>query len=81
MSRVVWFAAGAGAGLYATVRARRVAEAVTPDGLRDRARAWALGASLLRDEVVVASAEKETELRRRLGPAPTGRPEIERGRT
>lgn len=72
MSRAVWFVAGAGAGIYGMVKARRVAEAVTPDGLRDRRQAYALGARILRDEVAQGAAEKETELRARLGLAPTG---------
>jgi len=86
MSRAIWFIAGAGAGVYGVVKARRAAEAVTPDGLRDRRHAWALGARILRDEVAAGSAEKEIELRARLGLAPTGHeptrtPEIERGST
>ncbi|MEZ5191145.1 MAG: DUF6167 family protein [Nocardioides sp.] len=36
MRRGLWFVAGAGAGVYATACARRVAEAFTADGLRDR---------------------------------------------
>jgi len=86
MSRALWFVAGAGAGVYGVVKARRAAEAVTPDGLRDRRQAWALGARILRDEVAAGSAEKEIELRARLGLAPTGQQptrtsEIERGST
>jgi len=86
MSRALWFVAGAGAGVYGVIRARRAAEVLTPDGLRDRRQAYALAARLLRDEVIAGSAEKEIELRDRLGLTPTGqhtiRPsEIERGRT
>ena len=44
IGRGVWFAAGAAAGVYATVKARRVAEAFTPDGIRDRLNAVGLGA-------------------------------------
>ena len=40
MARTFWFAAGAGAGVYAMTRARRVREALTADGLRDRLTAW-----------------------------------------
>jgi len=76
MSRAFWFVAGAGAGVYGLVKARRVAEALTPDGLRDRRTAYALGARMLRDEAAAASAEKEIELRQRLGLVPTGRPEL-----
>jgi uncharacterized protein HemX len=67
MSRALWFVAGAGAGVYGMVKARRAQQALTPDGLRDRAGSLALGARMLRDEVAQARAEKELELRERLG--------------
>jgi hypothetical protein len=76
MSRTFWFAAGAGAGLYAMNRARRVREAFTADGLRDRARGVAHGARLLREEFAQGRIEKETELRERLGLVPHGRHEL-----
>lgn len=66
MSRVMWFAAGAGAGVYALVRARRAAEALTPEGLGDRLAALSLGLRMFRSEVQVGMAEKENELRERL---------------
>ena len=50
MRRGLWFAAGAGAGIYAMTRARRLAEAFTADGLRDRWEAVTLGARMFRDE-------------------------------
>ena len=67
MRRGFWFLAGAGAGVYAVSRARRVAEAFTPDGLRDRLAGLSLGARLLGDEVRTEMTAKETELRERLG--------------
>jgi len=76
MSRSLWFVAGAGAGVYAMTRARRAAEALTVDGLRDRVGAIVVGARLLRDEVVNGHDEKETELRERLGLVPHGMPEL-----
>jgi hypothetical protein len=72
MSRTLWFAAGAGAGIYATARARRAVEALTADGLRDRLGALDVGARLLREEVASGATAKETELRRRLGLVPDG---------
>lgn len=72
MIRGFWFVAGAGAGIYATVRARRAAQALTPDGLRDRAAGLRLGAQLFGEEVRAGMAEKETQLRERLGSAPHG---------
>jgi hypothetical protein len=77
MSRTLWFAAGAGATLYAVNRARRVREAFTADGLRDRANGLALGARLFREEVEQGRLEKEAELRERFGLVPHGIPELE----
>jgi hypothetical protein len=68
--------AGAGAGVYAMVRARRLKEAFTVDGLSDRWQALTLGARMLRDEVAQGQAEAETELRERLGLVPHGVPEL-----
>jgi hypothetical protein len=70
------FVAGAGAGVYAMVRARRLKEAFTADGLSDRWQAVTLGARMLRDEVAQGQAEAETELRERFGLVPHGVPEL-----
>lgn len=70
------FMAGAGAGVYAMVRARRVKEAFTVDGMSDRWHALSLGARMLRDEVAQGQAEAETELRERFGLVPHGVPEL-----
>jgi hypothetical protein len=67
MRRGFWFAAGAGAGIYAAMRGRRAAEAFTADGLRDRWQALGLGARLFRDEVASGKAEAEPRLRERFG--------------
>jgi hypothetical protein len=67
MSRSLWFVAGAGAGMYALVKARRTAEAFTPDGLSDRLAGLSLGLQLFGEEVRAGTAEKESELRQRLG--------------
>ena len=80
MSRGLWFVAGAGAGIYAMVRARRAAEVFTAEGLQDRLSGLAVGARMIRDEVAQGQAEKETELRERFGLVPHGRPELEGGR-
>ncbi|WP_107774245.1 DUF6167 family protein [Nocardioides sediminis] len=76
MARTFWFVAGAGAGAYALTRARRAAESLTADGLRDRLNGLAVGARMFRDEVAAGQAEKETELRQRLGLVPHGLPEL-----
>lgn len=59
----VAFAAGAAAGVYATVRVRRAMEAFTPDGIRDRISAVGVGARMMRAEFLHGAAEAETHLR------------------
>jgi hypothetical protein len=76
VKRGLWFVAGAGAGIYASVRARRVKEAFTADGLSDRWHALTLGARMFRDEVAQGQAEAETGLRERFGLVPHGLPEL-----
>jgi hypothetical protein len=80
VSRALWFAGGAAAGVYVMIRGRRAAEALTADGLRDRLQALALGARLVRDEVAQGKAEKETELRARLLPAHDSTPQLTEGK-
>jgi hypothetical protein len=70
--RGFWFVAGAGAGVYVMIRARRAVETFTPDGLRDRAAGLGVGAHLFAEEVRAGMAERETELRERLGLALDG---------
>ncbi|MGO4258612.1 DUF6167 family protein [Marmoricola sp. RAF53] len=72
MRRGFWFVAGAGAGVYAMVRVRRIAEAFTPEGFRDRVAGLGVGAQLFADEVRTGMVERETELRARLGYALDG---------
>jgi hypothetical protein len=76
MNRGLWFVAGAGAGIYGMIRARRAAEAVTVDGMRDRVGAAVVGARMFRDEVAQGRAEAESGLRERLGLVPHGTPEL-----
>jgi len=72
VSRGLWFVAGAGAGLYAAVRGRRAAEALSPDGMRDRVNGLVAGARLLRQEVAQGAADAEPVVRERLGLNDTG---------
>lgn len=67
MRRAVWFVAGAATSAYAITKARRAAEAFTPEGVRDRLAGLSLGAQLFGDELRNEMAAKETELRERLG--------------
>jgi Family of unknown function (DUF6167) len=70
--RPIWFVAGAAAGVYATTKARRAAEALTVDGVHDRLTGWFAGARVLREALVTGMSEKETELRDRVGLGPHG---------
>ena len=84
MNRGLWFVAGAGAGIYAVIRGRRAAEALTIDGLQDRLNGLAVGARMFRDEVAQGKAEAETGLRERFSAGlnqsgPHGHKELERG--
>ena len=77
MSRGLWFVAGAGAGVYAALRARRAAEILTVEGLQDRVGAAVVGLRLFRDEVAQGKADAETGLRERMGLALHGLQELE----
>jgi hypothetical protein len=74
VSRAIWFVAGAGAGVYALTRARRAAEVLTPEGLADRLAGLSLGAHLFGQEVRAGMAEKENDLRERIGLTLHGHP-------
>ncbi|MET3963683.1 hypothetical protein ABIE44_003617 [Marmoricola sp. OAE513] len=65
MRRGFWFVAGAGAGVYVMVKARRAAEVFTPDGLRDRLEGLQVGAQLFAEEVRAGMTDREAELRER----------------
>ena len=80
MKRGLWFVAGAGTAAYVMVRGRRAAEVFTVDGLKDRIGALEVGARIFRDEVAQGQADKESELRERLGLVPHGTPELTGGR-
>ncbi len=76
MRRGLWFVAGAGVGVYGMVRARRAAQALTPEGLRDRLAGLEVGAHLFAEEVRAGMEHKEIELRERLGLALDGPREL-----
>ena len=65
--RVLWFAIGAGAGLYTTIRARRVAYRFTPPGVADQLAAVGAGVRAFSDEVRAGMAEREAEIAEQLG--------------
>ena len=67
MGRAFWLAAGAGAGLYGAVKARRLAYRVSPAGVADQVAALRLGARELLDDVRAGARDKEAELTAGLG--------------
>ena len=75
MSRVLWFAVGAGSTVYAMVKTRRAVERFTPAGVADQIAALHVGARILRDEVMVGMGERESELRERLAVLDAGHPQ------
>ena len=66
-ARVLWFAIGAGAGLYASIRARRMAYRLTPPGVADQLAALGVGVRAFTEEVRVGMAEREAEIAEQLG--------------
>ncbi|UYM04823.1 DUF6167 family protein [Solicola gregarius] len=81
--RTLWFLVGAGAGVYTSIKARRLAYRLTPAGLADQAAALGAGVQAFGDEVRAGMAERETQIAEELGlPAPRTQQMIEqRGTT
>jgi Family of unknown function (DUF6167) len=79
MGRTFWFVAGASAGLYTTIKARRLAYRLTPEGLTDQVAALGLGARAFADEVRAGMAEREAQIAHQLAlPAVDAGPARER---
>ncbi len=72
MSRAVWFAVGTGAGVYATLKARRLVYRLSPEGLADQVAALRLGVRTLAADVREGMTEREDELLEQLGLARQG---------
>jgi hypothetical protein len=68
--KALWFVAGTAAGVYASTKVRRAAEALTVDGIHDRLTGWFAGARVLGEELRAGALEKETELRSRMALVP-----------
>jgi Family of unknown function (DUF6167) len=62
MGRTFWFVAGASAGLYTSIKARRLAYRLTPEGITDQLASLGLGARAFADEVRTGMAERESEI-------------------
>ncbi len=61
-SRLVWFAAGSVATLYATVKAKRAAYRLTPAGLVDQASALGVGWRAFSAEMHHGMTEREHQI-------------------
>lgn len=73
--RVVWLAAGAAAGMYATAKARRAAHRLSVPGLVDQAAALGVGWRELRSEIETGMTVHEQRLEQQL--TSTLHPQIE----
>ena len=65
--RALWFAMGAGAALYTSLRARRMAYRFTPPGVVDQLAAVGAGVRAFSEEVRASAAEREAEIAEQLG--------------
>ena len=77
MSRVIWLAAGAAAGAYATVKGRRAAERLSAPGLVDQAAALGTGWREFRTEMQVGMTARQNDFQNRLGQGSDQQPAIE----
>ncbi|VXB40753.1 DUF6167 family protein [Aeromicrobium sp. 9AM] len=69
-SRVVWFAAGSAAGLYASVKARRAAYRLSTPGLVDQAAALGLGWRAFSSELRDGMETRQRDIARELSGTP-----------
>lgn len=67
MARIVWLAAGAVAGAYATVKGRRAAYRLSVPGLVDQAAALGVGWREFREELADGMTTREHDLKTHLG--------------
>ena len=70
-SRIVWFAAGSAAGLYASVKARRAAYRLSTPGLVDQAAALELGWRAFSSELRDGMETRQRDIARELSGDPT----------
>ena len=69
MGRAVWFAAGAAAGVYGTVKARRAAYRLSGPGIIDQAAALGVGWRAFNADLREGMREHEDAVVRKLDPA------------
>ena len=77
--RTLWFLVGAGAGVYTSIKARRLAYRLTPAGLADQAAAVGLGARAFGEEVRAGMAEREAQIADELGLPADSVPQLPQG--
>ena len=70
-SRIVWFAAGSAAGLYASVKARRAAYRLSTPGLVDQAAALGLGWRAFSSELRDGMETRQRDIAHELSGDPT----------
>ncbi|MDO9381173.1 MAG: DUF6167 family protein [Nocardioidaceae bacterium] len=66
----MWFVAGTTAGIYSTVKARRIAYRLSPSGVSDQAGALGEGLRAFAHEVRAGMAEREAQIADELGLTP-----------
>lgn len=66
MGRVLWFAAGTAAGVYASVKARRAAYRLSVPGLVDQAAALGVGLRALNADLQTGMQQREAQIADRL---------------
>ena len=77
ISRMVWLATGAAAGVYATVKGRRLAYRLSVPGLADQAAAVGAGWREFRAEMDTGMTTRENDLKNQLDPSPAVQSAIE----
>lgn len=65
--RILWFAVGTTAGIYTTLKARRLAYRLTPAGISDQLGALGVGVRAFSDEVRAGMVEREAQVADELG--------------
>jgi hypothetical protein len=73
IGRAVWFAAGAAAGVYGSVKARRAAYRLSAPGIIDQAAALGVGWRAFSADLREGMQERQDDVVRRLDPAAADR--------
>ena len=79
MGRALWFAAGAAAGVYGSVKARRAAYRLSGPGIIDQAAALGVGWRAFSADLRAGMQERQDDVVRRLGAPPAGTLDVASG--